>query len=211
MNITELKSIFAHRQPDILGSEEFAKFALLLPLIEKKGELYILFEVRSLSMRRQPGEICFPGGKIDFDDKSPEAAAIRETHEELGIPKKNIELLFPLDFMISPFGTLIYTYAGLVDLTEINLNKAEVGEIFTVPLEFLLKTDPDIHYVKLRPEPEENFPFHLINRGKDYNWQAKSMEEFFYVYDNRIIWGLTARILKHFLDLLRQYPQVLDK
>ena len=211
MNIDELKSIFSHRTPDILGSENLSKFSLLLPLVQKKDGLHVLFEVRSLFMRRQPGEICFPGGKIDLGDPDPEFAAIREAHEELGVPEKNIRLLFPLDFMLSPFGTIIYTFAGLIDLSEINLNEAEVAEIFTVPLDFLLQVDPDVHYVQLRPEPEENFPFHLITRGKDYNWQTKSMEEYFYFYENRIIWGLTARILKHFLDVIREHPHALDK
>lgn len=211
MNIEQLKTAFATRTPDVLGSEDFMKFSVLLPLIEKNGELHVLFEVRSLLMRRQPGEICFPGGRIDEEDDSPIHAAVRETHEELGVSTDHIEILFPLDFMLSPFGTIIYSYAGLVDLSHIQLNGAEVEEIFTVPLSFLLKTEPDLHYVKLRPEPEENFPYHLIAQGKDYAWQTKMMEEYFYFYENRIIWGLTARILKHFLDIVRSSPHMLDK
>lgn len=211
MDIDDLKTFFEHRTPQILGSENFAKFSLLLPLVPKKDGLHVLFEVRSLSMRRQPGEICFPGGKIDSADDGPEQAAIRETHEELGIPLHAITSLFPLDFMLSPFGTIIYSYAGLLDLKEMKPNKAEVGEIFTVPLDFLLKTEPAVHHIQLRPEPEENFPYHLIANGKKYNWQTKSMEEFFYFYEDRIIWGLTARILKHFLDIIRTRPETLDK
>lgn len=211
MNIDKLKDIFANRTPDILGSENFVKFAVLLPLIQKKDGLHVLFEVRSHLMRRQPGEICFPGGKIDAEDKNPEYAAVRETYEELGVPTKDIRILFPLDFMLSPFGTVIYPYAGIVTLSEIQLNNAEVAEIFTVPLDFLLKADPEIHYVQMRPEPDETFPFHLINQGKEYNWHAKSMEEYFYFYENRIIWGLTARILRHFLDIVRKHSHMLDK
>lgn len=63
MDLEEIRSEIQHRQSDILGSSRLVKFAVLLPLIEKDGEIHILFEVRSLSMRRQPGEICFPGGK----------------------------------------------------------------------------------------------------------------------------------------------------
>ncbi|OLN21604.1 coenzyme A pyrophosphatase [Domibacillus antri] len=203
MNINELKTIFENRTPDILGGENFAKFSLLLPLVQKDEGLHVLFEVRSLNMRRQPGEICFPGGKIDPEDKGPDHAAVRETHEELGIAEEDIRVLFPLDYMLSPFGTIIYSYAGLIDLKEIKLNKDEVHEIFTVPLDYLLNTEPALHYIQLRPEPEEDFPFHLIARGKDYSWQTKSMEEYFYFYEDRIIWGLTARILKHFLDIVR--------
>ncbi|WP_050182014.1 NUDIX hydrolase [Domibacillus robiginosus] len=211
MNINELKALFGERKPDILGSENIVKFSVLLPLIQKSGELHVLFEVRSLLMRRQPGEICFPGGKIDYSDEGPVHAAVRETHEELGIPMDGIEVLFPLDYMISPFGTVIYSYVGLIDMSNMQLNEAEVGEVFTVPLSFLLKTEPDLHYVKLHPEPEESFPYHLISQGKNYAWQTKKMEEYFYFYEDRIIWGLTARILKHFLDILRSAPHLLDK
>ncbi|OMP66971.1 NUDIX hydrolase [Domibacillus epiphyticus] len=211
MNVNELKTIFENRTPDILGSEKLVKFSLLLPLVQKQDGLHVLFEVRSLTMRRQPGEVCFPGGKIDPDDNGPDHAAVRETQEELGIQENDIHLLFPLDFMLSPFGTIIYSYVGLIDVKEMNLNEAEVDNIFTVPLDFLLNTEPSLHYVRLRPEPEENFPYHLIARGKDYNWQTKSMEEYFYFYEDKIIWGLTARILKHFLDIIRDRPDVLDK
>lgn len=211
MNIHELKAMYAQRTPEILGSENLAKFSLLLPLVQKEDGLHVLFEVRSMAMRRQPGEVCFPGGKIDDNDESPAHAAIRETNEELGVSFEHIDILFPLDFMLSPFGTIIYSYAGLIDLSYVNLNEAEVGEIFTVPLDFLLTTEPELHYIELRPEPEENFPYHLIARGKEYNWQKKMMEEYFYFYENRIIWGLTARILKHFLDIVRSAPHALDK
>ncbi|MCI2254019.1 CoA pyrophosphatase [Domibacillus sp. PGB-M46] len=211
MNINDLKALFGERTPDILGGENLVKFSVMLPLIQKNGELHVLFEVRSLLMRRQPGEICFPGGKIDQGDESPAHAAIRETKEELGISAEHIEILFPLDYMISPFGTVIYSYAGFIDISRMQLNEAEVGEIFTVPLSFLLQTEPELHYVALRPEPEENFPYHLIAQGENYDWQTKKMEEYFYLYENRIIWGLTARILKHFLDILRSHPHMLDK
>ncbi|GAE44688.1 hypothetical nudix hydrolase YeaB [Mesobacillus boroniphilus JCM 21738] len=46
-----------------MGHEKFIKFAVLLPLVEVNGDVHILFEVRSLKMRRQPGEVCFPGGR----------------------------------------------------------------------------------------------------------------------------------------------------
>lgn len=211
MNVDALKNLFSNRSPEILGSENLAKFSILLPLVQKEDGLHVLFEVRSMSMRRQPGEICFPGGRIDPEDASPEQAAVRETHEELGVPLDRIALLFPLDYMLTPFGTIIYSYAGVVDTTFVHLNEAEVGEVFTVPLDFLLNTKPDLHYIQLRPEPEEGFPYHLIASGKEYNWQTKMMEEYFYFYENRIIWGLTAKVLKHFLDIVRSAPPTLDK
>src|SRR5881394_4216391 len=96
------------RTPSILGEENFAKYAILLPLIQKEDGIHVLFEVRSLELRRQPGEICFPGGRIDLQDKDEKTAAIRETMEELGLKKEDITGVFPLDILLSPFGMILY-------------------------------------------------------------------------------------------------------
>ena len=68
MEISKVIEKLAGRQPEILGHEQLLKYAVLLPLIEVHNETHILFEVRSMSLRRQPGEICFPGGKVDPED-----------------------------------------------------------------------------------------------------------------------------------------------
>lgn len=77
-----LKRLESH-QPDILGMPNTREHAVILPVIEKAEDLHILFEVRSQRMRRQPGEVCFPGGKIDSGE-TPQEAALREMHEEMG-------------------------------------------------------------------------------------------------------------------------------
>ncbi|MEH7416637.1 CoA pyrophosphatase [Neobacillus drentensis] len=189
--------------PKILGSERFSKYAVLLPLLQKEDGIHVLFEVRSLELRRQPGEICFPGGRIDAQDINEQDAAIRETVEELGINNLDITDVFPLDYMISPFGMILYPYVGYIKNPEkIQPSPAEVGEIFTVPLSFLIHNKPEIYRVSLKAEPEENFPFELIPGGENYNWRARGMDEYFYRYGGKTIWGLTARILAHFIELI---------
>ncbi|OCA89278.1 coenzyme A pyrophosphatase [Bacillus sp. FJAT-27225] len=193
-----------HR-PKILGSENFRKYAILLPLVKTNEGISILFEIRSLKLRRQPGEICFPGGRIDPGDKDEQEAAIRETIEELGIAREHITHVKPLDFMISPFGMIIYPFAGFLGgFEKLCPNEAEVGEVFTVPLEFFMKTEPDVYHINIRPEPEENFPFDKVVGGRDYDFRAARMDEYFYEYEGRIIWGLTARILAHFITILKE-------
>ncbi|WP_409302371.1 NUDIX hydrolase [Peribacillus sp. SCS-155] len=194
-----------NHRPKILGSEGFSKYAVLLPLIEKDGETHILFEVRSLELRRQPGEICFPGGRIDPQDADEESAAIRETIEELGIRKEDISEAFPLDYFISAFGMIIYPYAAFIKRPEhISPNPEEVGEIFTVPIHFFINNPPEVYRVNFKAEPEENFPLERIAGGGNYNWQTRSMDEHFYTYGNKVIWGLTARILSHYIQIMRQ-------
>ncbi|MBB6453242.1 8-oxo-dGTP pyrophosphatase MutT (NUDIX family) [Salirhabdus euzebyi] len=204
MNIEDIFKRINQHPPTILGSESFAKFSVLLPLMEKNNEIHVLFEVRSRQLRRQPGEICFPGGKIDKKDSSAEAAAIRETTEELGIGKEQISNVYPLDYLVSPFGMVIYSHVGFIKRPSlIKANHAEVEEIFTVPLSFFLKHKPEIHLIHTKLEPEESFPLHLIPGGENYNWRTRSIEEFFYIYDQKVIWGLTARILAHFVEVLK--------
>ncbi|WP_044336651.1 NUDIX hydrolase [Rossellomorea aquimaris] len=204
MDVNEILQLIKERTPKVLGSETFSEYAILLPLIEVDGQTHVLFEVRSLNMRRQPGEICFPGGRIDRSDSDEKAAAIRETSEELGIHTDTITEVYPLDYIVSPFGTIIYPYVGKINvsLKELKPNQAEVEEIFTTPLTYLQEREPDLYNIKFKMEPEESFPFKQIPGGENYNWQARNMKEHFYYYEDKVIWGLTARVLHHFVKLL---------
>jgi peroxisomal coenzyme A diphosphatase NUDT7 len=205
MNLVSVQSKLKSHSPTILGSDKFSKFAVMVPLIEKEDDLHVLFEVRSLKLRRQPGEICFPGGRIDPQDKDEKSAAIRETVEELGINRECLSEVYPLDFMITAFGMMLYPFAAIIKSPEkIQPNPEEVGEVFTVPLSFFLENDPEIYNIHFRVEPEDNFPFDLIVGGENYNWQTKSLAEYFYIYEEKAIWGLTAKILSHFIEIIKQ-------
>ncbi|GAB4071922.1 CoA pyrophosphatase [Barrientosiimonas marina] len=204
MDLAYIRQSVKQHTPSVLGHDQMVKSAVLLPLIEKEGELHVLFEVRAETMRRQPGEVCFPGGRIDAGDKDAREAAIRETTEELGISSQAISGVFPLDYLVTPFGMLISTYVGLISPREpLQPNASEVGDWFTVPLAFFLETEPTIHHVHLQVKPDDSFPFDLIPGGEQYNWAAGKMDEYFYRYDDRIIWGLTAKILSHFVTIIQ--------
>ncbi|WP_404332986.1 NUDIX hydrolase [Mesobacillus maritimus] len=190
------------RNPKILGQEDFFRVSVLLPLVEKDGETHVLFEVRASHMRRQPNEVCFPGGKLDKNDQSEMHCAIRETTEELGIQEQDITDVIPLDYLVSAFGTIIYPFVGFIDdLTKLRPNPDEVGNVFTVPLSYLQQTEPDRYKINFEVKPEDGFPFNLIVGGENYNWQTRHVDELFYTYEGNVIWGLTARILTHFLEL----------
>jgi peroxisomal coenzyme A diphosphatase NUDT7 len=204
MELEKIITKLTSHTPKILGSDKFSKYAVMVPLIEKENEIHVLLEVRSLELRRQPGEICFPGGRIDAEDIDEKDAAIRETVEELGINKQHISDVNPLDYMISPFGMIIYPFVGYINNPKtIVPNPSEVGEIFTVPLSFFINNEPDIYHIEFKAEPEEKFPFDLIVGGENYNWRTRGIEEYFYRYEGKVIWGLTAKILTHFIELIR--------
>jgi peroxisomal coenzyme A diphosphatase NUDT7 len=194
-----------HRSPGIFGEDEATKYAIFLPLIRVKEELHVLFEVRAHHLRRQPGEICFPGGKIDKDDDHAKAAAIRETLEELNLHSKDVSIVAPLDIMVG-YGQIIEPFVGEIcqDVNNIFPNKDEVEEIFTVPLDYFMDTKPEKYLVELHPHPSVDFPFHYIPNGKKYNWRMRGINELFYEYNGRVIWGLTAKILYHFVQLVQK-------
>lgn len=203
MNIYQIITKLENRELSILDSTKYSKFAVLLPLIEKEDGIHILFEVRAYNMRRQPGEICYPGGRIDPDDPNEQYTALRETSEELGISIKNIRHVIPLDYMVNALGRIIYPFVGVIDKPELIVpNESEVAEVFTVPLEFFKNIQPEIYKVHLIAQPEQDFPYDRIIGGENYNWHKTHIDEYFYKYEDKVIWGLTARILHHFLELV---------
>lgn len=193
------------RKPHIMGHESAFKSAVLLPLVKREGEDCILFEERALSLDHQPGEICFPGGQIDAADKNPEQAAIRETCEELGLTPAQVKVIGPLDIMVSPFNLIVYPFVGRLDAQSVfNYNPDEVESLFCVPVDYLLNFKPQRANVKLEVKLPTNYPLDMIPGGRDYPWRHGRYPQVFYEWQGRIIWGLTARILEHFLILLQQ-------
>ncbi len=201
MNIKNIKDMLKNIKPKPMDYE--VSFAVLVPLIEIDGELNLIYEVRSNSIE-QPGEISFPGGRIE-DGESPEEAAIRETSEELLLNKTNIEIIAELNYASSKSGAFIFTFLGLIkdiDPYEIEYSIDEVSEVFFVPLSFFLKTSPEKYYMNYYPKADKDFPYHMVNNGEDYNWGSIRYPVYFYKYYNYIIWGLTAKITYSFINEL---------
>ncbi|TMW73934.1 NUDIX hydrolase [Alteribacter natronophilus] len=199
---TDLYRYFNSRKAGLLDEEQYRSFAIFVPLIYKEDGPHLLFQVRGKKIR-QPGEICFPGGRVDPGDKSAEAAAVRELIEEIGVKNTEVTVYAQLDYMITPYKFNIYPFLGEISSeAEMNLNRAEVQEVFTVPVKALLKMEPSTYNIYHEVQPEETFPYHLIPGGRDYDWRTGVVHEHFYEYEGRVIWGLTARILKHVLHLL---------
>ena len=153
------------RKPHILGHENCFESAVALPLVEKDGQVCVLFEKRSDNVL-QPGEVSFPGGRIEPDDSSPQEAAVRETCEELGLRPERIEVIAPLDIMVSPFNAIVYPFLiKILNPELINPNWEEVAEIFYVPLDYLLNYDPLYKSLLVTVDYTEDFPFELIPHG----------------------------------------------
>ncbi|QNK88348.1 CoA pyrophosphatase [Sporosarcina sp. resist] len=205
MFLDQLKNQLNEKQPLFIGEETALRSAVLIPLVQVDEEWHILFEVRSFTMRKQPGDISFPGGRIDSTDPSPMEAALRETHEELGVDPKTVTIVGTLSPYVASSSFVIYPFVGTIDYNQIihSYNKEEVEEVFMIPVKWLLNYEPYMHSVSVEPVPSLNFPYEKIMNGTQYQWRARSMEEWFYDYENYTIWGLTARILKHFIEIIK--------
>ena len=117
--------------------------SVLVPIIMRE-EPAVLFTVRASHLRNGAGQISFPGGRAEPDDPSPDHTALRETHEEIGLPAERVEVIGRLAHYVSRNGHGITPVVGLVQPPfDLKQNHDEVAEIFEAPLVFLL--DPANH------------------------------------------------------------------
>ena len=151
--------------------------AVLVPVIDDGDEARVIFTQRTKTLRNHSGQISFPGGGIDAQDRSPEEAALRETEEEIGVSRRYIETVGRMPDYISGTGFRIKPVLAVVKRGfTLTPNPAEVDEVFEVPLSFLM--NPANH-----------------TRGSR---MFQGRERFFYEmpYGERYIWGITAGIVR---------------
>ena len=151
--------------------------AVLVPVIDDGDEARVIFTQRTKTLRNHSGQISFPGGGIDAQDRSPEEAALRETEEEIGVSRRYIETVGRMPDYISGTGFRIKPVLAVVKRGfTLTPNPAEVDEVFEVPLSFLM--NPANH-----------------TRGSR---MFQGRERFFFEmpYGERYIWGITAGIVR---------------
>jgi 8-oxo-dGTP pyrophosphatase MutT (NUDIX family) len=156
---------------------------VLAPLyVGADGTLHAVFTRRREDMRRHAGEISFPGGRRDPEDQDLAATALRETHEEIGLPAHGVEVvgaLQPTPTFVT--GYAIYPFVGLIEPGfEWIVADAEVAEVLELRLD-----DVRSGYARRR----------LIRRGMPFRTDA-------YQVGDHLIWGATARIVADLLDRL---------
>ena len=160
----------------LLGIERRAA-AVLVPIIHREPEATVLLTERTSGLRAHAGQIAFPGGRIDPEDAGPEAAALREAEEEIGLDPAFVETLCLGPDYLTGSG---YHVAPVVAIVrpgfQLSLNPAEVAAVFEVPLAFLM--NPANHH-----------------RGSRI-WQGANRVYFEMPYGDRHIWGITAGILR---------------
>ncbi|HYE81078.1 MAG TPA: CoA pyrophosphatase [Clostridia bacterium] len=193
---------FKNRNVNVCGWNLYKGFSVFVPIVERTEGHSLLFEVRSENLNQQPREICFPGGKIENQEENAKAA-VRETSEELLIPEYKIEVIGELDTLVTPFNTVIYPFTGILYDYKDTYNTDEVKEIFYVPVAHLMEAKPLCHYIDIEMKPREGFPYDMIQSGRNYPWAKGRYPVYFYTFEERIIWGITARIMHNFIEVLK--------
>lgn len=154
------------------------KASVLIPLFVRNGELYTLMTLRSKELRRNAGEVCFPGGKSDPTDRDDVDTALREAEEEIGLPPDYVQVVCRLFPIISKSGLLVTPVVGFIDESFCPCpNPAEVSAVFTVPLDFFTseKDHFSVDGVSGMQSPLHSFYYIDPESGCSYH-----------------IWGLTA-------------------
>jgi len=164
---------------------EFSRAAVLVPIVERPEGLTILLTQRASHLKNHPGQISFPGGRVEATDASPWDTALRECQEEIGLGREHVALAGYLadHFVIS--GYLVTPAVAFVRTGfELKLDLTEVDEVFEVPLDFVL--DPANHVPR-----ERRFGGHTF-KAVDIPYQRHN------------IWGATAGMLMTLYRMLRE-------
>jgi 8-oxo-dGTP pyrophosphatase MutT (NUDIX family) len=174
-----------HIDPSIRAVAEMRPIrpaAVLVPVVDRP-EPTVLLTLRTETLSTHAGQIAFPGGRIDSDDASPLAAAMREANEEIGLDPGLIEPLGYSDLYLSGTGyRIVPAVARIAPDFELTINPIEVAETFEVPLAFLM--GPENH--------------HLHSR----EWRGMMRTYYAMPFGDRYIWGVTAGILRNLYEKL---------
>lgn len=199
--LDKIKNAYKEHKPKPMMPFKESAVMLLLSK-DEKGYLQLVLEVRALTLRSQPGDICLPGGRMDQGETSKETA-LRETIEELGINIADMEYIGAMDYMVNPYGIKIYPHIAFYHGAEYRPNKDEVDHLFYVPLAFFIEQEPEGYDLQVGPLNLDDFPTERIRGGKKYPFRKGQNIKYFYQYGDYTIWGFTAEIIKYFIESLK--------
>ena len=181
-----LRQLLSQRQTQHTVDTGRVPAAVLLPIYCKNGQYCLLFTKRTQKVKEHKGEISFPGGVYEEEDRTLVNTALRESTEETGLLAEQVEILGELDdtpslssnYIISPFvGFIPWPY-------QFKMNREEIEEMIEIPVSSLL--DKGSWYQETE----------VID--------GEAVTSYSYHYQGRVIWGATARILTQFLEILTQ-------
>lgn len=203
MDLQKMQSRLRARKPRPVGLKSL--FSVMITLIQVDGDWHVIFERRAASLRKQPNEVSFPGGKIEAGE-TPAMAARRETAEELGIATEDIQIMAEMDYLVTRDNVAIHCFVGIIQgktMEDLRPNPGEVAYLFTVPLDYFLNQEPKAYPIEFEVQHNEDFPYDLIPGGENYRFGNVKDKIYFYSYEERIIWGFTAKMMYYFIQTLQ--------
>ena len=161
---------------DGVGDEPLTSAAVLFPIVLREFEPTVLLTQRTAHLRDHPGQISFPGGRVEPEDASPAHTALRETEEEVGLRRERVEIAGYLPEYRTSTGFRVTPVVGFVHPPfDLSPDAFEVAEVFEVPLGFLL-------------DPANHQQHSLHHRGRLRHYYAMPYADYF-------IWGATAGMI----------------
>ncbi|MFN2259450.1 MAG: CoA pyrophosphatase [Parasphingopyxis sp.] len=167
------------------GLDAAVDAAVLIPVVDRP-EPSVILTLRTDALPSHPGQVAFPGGKVDPGDDGPVGAALREAEEEIALPRERVELVGTTDLYLSGTGYHITPVIGVIPPgLDLHPEEGEVAAIFEVPFDRLF--DP-VGYVE-----------------KEIEWQGRMRRYFEMQWEGQRIWGVTAAII---MNLARRLEAV---
>jgi 8-oxo-dGTP pyrophosphatase MutT (NUDIX family) len=173
------------RSPRNFSGAQYKAAAVLMPIQAREDGEYFVLTKRADGLNHHRGQVAFPGGRVDATDQGELAAALRESHEEIGINPADVQVLGRLDQVTAAYDFIVTPFVGLIPPSyEFRVNPDETAAVFTIPIAALL--DPRHVSVADRVSSHGEPIYHFYVDGWD-------------------IWGATARMIVQFLEWVYGY------
>lgn len=179
----KIKSELSSRDKKTCSNPGYRKASVLILLVNKNNTPHVILTQRTEHVSTHKGDVSFPGGTIDASDENYLFTALRETHEEIGIPPEKISILGEFDEYISLAGFHVNVFAGAADFPlQYDLCRDEIDSILEVPVSLFCNEG---YY-----------------RCDKFDHKGQEVCVYYYDYSGTTIWGMTARILTDFASII---------
>ncbi len=179
----EIMKNLAKREKKSCSYPEYRIASVLILLVNKNNSPHVILTLRTESVSTHKGQVSFPGGGVDDTDENLLFTALRETHEEIGVPPEKIKILGEFDDYISLAGFEVHVYAGITDYpVEYDLSEDEIDTVLEVPLSLFRN--------------KEFYKCDIIQH------EGNEVAVYYYDWQGTTIWGMTARILTDFAEII---------
>src|SRR5574341_195108 len=181
-----LRARLASRAPQTQAEWDARPAAVLVPLYRERGEWRVLLTQRTDLVEHHKGQVSFPGGRVDDDDRDRVQTALREAKEEIGLKPEHVAVLGRLDELLTITQYRVTPIVGVIPWPyPFVLSTVELSEVFGAPLRWLAD------------------PANLETQYRDPIAPGRPVPVYYFRYEGHTIWGATARMLLNLLEVVR--------